>query len=417
MSTDEESPHISSPAVRPVRALSTKQVGLLLLALGLLTFLLYQRKPDAFVNPQFWAEDAKIFFKDAHQLGHRSLFKEYSGYLHLFPRLVAYLATKLPYELAPWIFNYSAGIVALLVAVLLHSPRLQLRAPLVFTLALVAVPHIGGEVFMNLTNVQWNLALILLVTVTFTPPRTLGSHIIDALFVIVAGLSGPFIVPATVLLLWRWLQSRDPRQLPLLAIGVLISAVQLVTFLENRITMPPSPRYDAAAWPIVLGSRMTGTLFAGMRKPFEIDPRWWCLAGVLILGFVVWRLFASRQHKVGLPWLVFGLAVVAMALYKFRLAVDLLIHPAAAPRYFYVLSVTLTWCLLLILLSDRNRVAQAISLTLLLAIVYSAATSRFESPRWQDFHWNEYAPVVKRSEHVVVPINPPGWTVVFDGPS
>ena len=62
---------------------------------------LYARMPDAFSHPQFWAEDGTIFFLDAHSGGWRALLDPYSGYLHLIPRAVAWLAELLPYELIP----------------------------------------------------------------------------------------------------------------------------------------------------------------------------------------------------------------------------------------------------------------------------------------------------------------------------
>ncbi|MEO5572479.1 MAG: hypothetical protein ABIT08_07190, partial [Bacteroidia bacterium] len=51
----------------------------------------YFRRPDAFTNPQFWAEEGKYFFADAYHSGFSSLFNTCNGYFQLFPRLVACL--------------------------------------------------------------------------------------------------------------------------------------------------------------------------------------------------------------------------------------------------------------------------------------------------------------------------------------
>ena len=58
--------------------------------------LLVVRRADALTNPQFWAEDATIFFKTAfEQPTLASLLAPYAGYLHLVPRCVALICGRL----------------------------------------------------------------------------------------------------------------------------------------------------------------------------------------------------------------------------------------------------------------------------------------------------------------------------------
>ena len=45
------------------------------------------RRPDAILNPQFWAEDGSVFYAQAYNKGIiNSLFLPYAGYLHAVPR-------------------------------------------------------------------------------------------------------------------------------------------------------------------------------------------------------------------------------------------------------------------------------------------------------------------------------------------
>jgi hypothetical protein len=53
--------------------------------------ILFYREPDGFLNPQFWAEDGVIFFTQNLTFGLSAFWKPYAGYLHLTPRIIAYL--------------------------------------------------------------------------------------------------------------------------------------------------------------------------------------------------------------------------------------------------------------------------------------------------------------------------------------
>ena len=68
--------------------------------------MLYYRKADAFHTPQFWAEDG-IWFMQQYSHGARSLFMEYSGYYHLYPRLIALIAACFRLSATPAIYNLS----------------------------------------------------------------------------------------------------------------------------------------------------------------------------------------------------------------------------------------------------------------------------------------------------------------------
>src|SRR5512134_1888460 len=109
----------AKPAVEPSAAVQ------LLLAAGL-TLLLFLRKPESLLHPQFWAEDGQLFFQQAWNQGFlASLLEPMSGYLHTFPRLVAGISTLLPLSLAPLAFSLAAFVVQLLPALYLLSARLS----------------------------------------------------------------------------------------------------------------------------------------------------------------------------------------------------------------------------------------------------------------------------------------------------
>src|SRR5258708_13701706 len=70
------------------------------------------RWPDAIANPQFWAEDGHVFFRDQIVYGFwGSLILPYHGYLNVIQRLVAALASLFPATYAPLILNLCAFII------------------------------------------------------------------------------------------------------------------------------------------------------------------------------------------------------------------------------------------------------------------------------------------------------------------
>src|SRR3546814_19373926 len=58
------------------------------------------RRPAVVLNPQFWAEDGKIWFAHVHNLGAwQSLFLPQTGYLQPLSRLVAAISALVPARL------------------------------------------------------------------------------------------------------------------------------------------------------------------------------------------------------------------------------------------------------------------------------------------------------------------------------
>ena len=75
-----------------------------LLVIVVTTIILFIRKTDSILNPQFWAEDGTVFFLDQHHDGVSSIFKPYAGYFNLVSRIVAFLADLVfPVIAAPYV--------------------------------------------------------------------------------------------------------------------------------------------------------------------------------------------------------------------------------------------------------------------------------------------------------------------------
>jgi hypothetical protein len=187
----------------------------------------FLRRPDSLLNAQFWAEDGRVFFADAYNLGGlAALPLPYNGYLNLFPRALAALAAPWPLAHAPLVMNAGAIAIQALPALVLSSRRLAadfpaLRARIALALLYLAGPGVVGEVNASATNSQWHLAVLAWCLVVAQRPR--GDHRawLDAAAVAVSALSGPFalfLLPIAVAATWT-----RQRRLLTLANGALLA--------------------------------------------------------------------------------------------------------------------------------------------------------------------------------------------------
>ena len=173
--------------------------GWIAVTVGLLALVLFLRKPDSLLNPQFWAEDSTVFFKQAYDQGFlRAFLMPYSGYLHALPRLGAGLALLFPLKAAPLVCNLVAFIVQMLPVAYLLGERMgrwipDRRLRVVVALLYVVVPN-SYETYANLCNSQWNLALVGLLLLTVGPPRGRWGKTGDLLLLVLFSLTGPFAV-------------------------------------------------------------------------------------------------------------------------------------------------------------------------------------------------------------------------------
>jgi hypothetical protein len=389
---------------------------------ALVLLILFARKPDSFVNPQFWAEDGSLFFTQQIEHGARAHLIPYAGTFNEAPRIVASLGALLPYRHAPAFYN-AAAVLALLALVLkLYSPRLGLSVgrlgPLPFALAVVLVPHPRGEVFACLANVQWILALLLLLLVLQKSAATGFEAAGDALLVLVAGLTGPFIVFALPLLAWKlWRSFRfQPRgaRLDLPAFGVAIgtATVQLWALLHSPLGAPRPLPAAPDVWVRLVGHRLFGTLFLGPQVTYRLSPVFVAVTGFLVLGAILWALRRSPEafERAALS-LVFAGAVVAAAFAKHAGAPGLLLPWANGSRYFFIPAVVLAWCLLLVLATSRGA-PRLLASAALAAVLTSSVLTGFQSPPLEDRRWEAHVERIGGAEREVsIPINPRGWKV------
>ena len=122
---------MASPGLLPSQSLAARNRAGLFVLLSFAIFVAhFSRSPDVLLKPQFWAEDGAVFYQQAHEFGFlHSVLIPYSGYVHLFPRLIAGLSLLLPLSFVPLFFNLAALAVQCLPAIYICTPRMQNLGP------------------------------------------------------------------------------------------------------------------------------------------------------------------------------------------------------------------------------------------------------------------------------------------------
>lgn len=378
-----------------------------LLILSLTALILIVRKTDALLNPQFWAEDGSVFFLQQYENGASALFQPYAGYLHFVPRLVAFFAESFfPYALVPAIYNYSSLIITLVVTLSIFSPRFQINNKPLVALAIVLVPHYSNEIFLNVTNLNWILAIMLIVVLfKKNPGHSYGNIIIqyvcDLTIIIFCGLSGPFIVFLMPFFGWKWFTKRKLYNSLIFLAVVIVSLVQL-SFIASEPTNSQQINVSFEAFNAVIGYKMIGSLFLGQKIAYGINPYVLSLlylaALVLFLGFAY-----NKKDSFSLTCIGISLIFLLATFYRFVDGLEILIPPENGQRYFYIPYIMVTWSL--IALQGKQAKWKNILLPL---ILISSLTSGFHSSPFVDYNWNLYSESIGKQD-VSIPINPPGW--------
>src|SRR5215204_5643554 len=159
--------------------------------------LVVSRRPDMIFHAQFWAEDGKIWFADAYNLGAlEPMLHPAAGYFDTLPRLAALIGLMFPMESVPLLFNCIALVFQLLPVLFILSSRcsewgsFNARALLAFLY--LALPN-SQELHSSISNTQWRLALLMLMILFSSPGRTTFWKVFDVVVVALGALTGPFV--------------------------------------------------------------------------------------------------------------------------------------------------------------------------------------------------------------------------------
>jgi hypothetical protein len=381
---------------------------------------LVARRPDAFTMPWFYAEEGRDFLAQAYAQGWSSLLGTANGYFHVLPRSVALigLSAGLPIAAIPWL---NLGVLLITYTLVwyyiwhLFPGGAWARATAILIATLVPTGH---EIWMNMTNVQWPLALILVLMLSRSEHSPVLGPMIDACVVLLAAFTGPFAVVLSPLALWRlWrerkaLRTGDLRQVMVPLLVILVAVITLVPLIAHGTVDRTSGTLDP------LDPGFVQVVFYQLWFPIlgmwihDVPLGWQVLLALLGLSATLWAWLRTRRAST-FPGALLAAAVLLFVavLIGYRGAPGFLSPYYAGIRNFHLPAVLVVWAWSAMAARwTSGHYWPMVSLLLWwVLLLVQVGPKRFRS-RPEKFD----TVVLEQGVPVEVPIDPPGWVMELE---
>lgn len=407
---------------------SAKKIGLGILIVSALLAIIFLRRPDALLHPQFWAEDGRVWYANAYNFGgFRSLFLTQDGYFQTFSRLVAALAQAFPLWRGPLVFNLAAILVQLLPALFIISSRFKNLIPSFYARVAIALLYLlipnSAEISGNLTNSQWFLALLACLVILANEGTALFWNIFDAAVLLLSGLSGPFSILLAPVAFLKWLAARTKKSFWNLLIVFATACAQLAgLLLLSRVHRVSSlPIVSLPLGLKILGKQVVLGLLLGKNGTtwtFQNIPWHMGLLVVAIMLSLMLLAYASFKSPLALRlFIFFSIIIFAASLLSPTTgagaagAWSVLYEKMDGVRY-WLLPMLSFLAILIWALGQKEFFAMKFIAGLLLATMAIGIVVDFNHPAFTDFQFKTYAnkfEASKKGTVTYIPINPPGW--------
>lgn len=392
--------------------------------------ILFLRRPDALLHSQFWAEDGRVWFANAYNLGgFKSLFLPQDGYFQTLSRLTALISLPFPITKAPLIFNIIALLVQTLPALFIISPRFEKIIPkfsirLFLALLYLLLPN-TAEIHANITNAQWFLSLLAFMVLVADQNETKFWKIFDFIILLLAGLSGPFSILLFPVAFLFWFFNREKQSLRNLILISATAAIQVfgIFFLNHGGRLHILPELTARLIFAILGRQVIwGSLIGANGYSWILNNISWYFVFFAITTFLALVLIIYAIFKAPLKlklFLLFGGLVFAASLvsptgdFSKYAPLKLLSRANDGARYWLVpmlaFLTTLFWSL-----AKTNRLIVKVLSGVFLATIIFGIILDFEHPKFIDYQFsNQIQNFQKLSagQEMAIPINPSGWSM------
>ncbi len=388
--------------------------------------LIVGRRVDAFSNPQFWAEDGRNWFAAAYNNGLKSLFWTQDGYFQTFPRVIAYVTSKMSFQHAPLVFNLVALVVQLAAAMYILSDRLRKVIPLfsarvVLAFYFILLPN-SAEAHLNLTNSQWFLAIITIMIIFAEPVITFGQKVFEYAVLILSALTGPFSIIIAPFALFEGFKSRSWARSLIISSGAIVQLLGLFVFSHrNRIDVYLGANLGALVkifdrqilLSALIGQKGTVWLLENTTNIFLL------FAVVTILGLLLsfWALLkAPRQLKL---FIILSFTIFCAALYTptigdfTKSGWQVLYDVVDGPRY-WMLPILAFFLVILWNLRKGNPLFFRVIATVLLILTPLGVWLDFKDKPFIDYNFRVEANNFNGTptgDLYQLPINPEGWVM------
>lgn len=388
--------------------------------------ILFSRRPRSFLNPQFWAEDGREWYADAFNLSIiQALTLPENGYYQTFSRLAALFAQIFPLSYGPLIFLVLAVSVQVIVALFIASDRMALLIPskswrIFLAFMYLALPH-SAEVFVNVTNSQWHLALLGCLIILAKPPEQTALKAFDIVAICLMALSGPFCILLLPIAFIRYVTIRRINLAILTAITLAGSIIQFSNYFFVGREIKPQLGASVDLLLQILGRHVfISTLFghSGFQKIAKLglwsEPLYIIasLVGIAALAVVFYKASSEIRLLLG-----FALLIVAAGLYTPAVSRDAgqwasIANSETATRYWFILTFSfLAAFIYFASTADRRWLKRSAFVGIFCALLGVAGDWKIFS--LQDLNFQHYAREFENAPtgtEYSIPLNPqPEW--------
>ncbi len=401
--------------------------------------LLFLRRPTALARPQFWAEDGAVFFHDQLLFGASAIWRPYNGYLHLFSRTIAAVASFFAISWAPFIYAVTAFAGAAFCCSLLSWPHFRPLLPCdrlrMAVCVLWAAAFPAFELLGNIANLQWYLlvAAILLAVIPPHPKSRIAKFPVALLGAAIA-LSCPAALIVAPLILFDVIRrSRVVSfRLGLLA-GLLVQCIVMVEqHPAGEAGFKAVGTQALIAVPVSLSNQVVLSGLLGQKHAYSLVTKGFHFAGLIALAavaLVVWRFVRKSSAQLRLT----VTAVVYLALSSLALALIVRTEVReslqgfgqfirfGADRYFFCACCCFGYLAAVLVFRAFPNWSAGRRSGLLLGVFVLAIIFNFRTGKLADMHFNRYTADLEswkqarteRQPHpaVIVPINPQPWVI------
>ena len=337
------------------------------------------RMPTRLFNGFLWAEDITIFMKHAYETGVRSITTPYAGYFHFLPRIIAYLQTWKSTPLnAPYFYMWSSVVIcAIGSAYIFHVATRYIRNFILSALTAFAPFYVihSGEVFCNITNLQWVLApslFALFFDLFMLPQRSTSIISAKTIVLLVLGLTGPFsLIFSPIVLLILFLKRKEVRSRRIYVpasvffASVVIQAWATANFLSKSSALKSHLWFDR----FLLDYSAQIFLTRQIISLLEGKLVFWVFPVLLLISIFV------SGRKSFIPIMLFSYSIGLWVIGVIRInAPEIITSPlGAGARYYFVPYLFLAWGLI-ICIKESNYILKPIPSLLLTCIVFTGMT-------------------------------------------
>ena len=396
---------------------------------------------DRLIYASIWAEDGKVFLKQAIEIGWSSLFIPYDGYFHTLPRLIALTATHLPATLIPhFIVLVCYAIVAYAITLVFSASYTWLfRNRTLSTVCAILLLLLPGQgiILGNTANLHWYLLLILalLGLKDITKPYTIPELIIA--FLCISSEGAVIILLPLFLTRMALIESKTLQRL----CGEIIIAGLIVAFAGLHLSIP-GEAHEYASVSSYFQILVSQFCYFFMLHIFVGDSIVRVISGnEKILRLLAFLTLSALLYILRRVWQKELTLVLVLSLCGLLLPIMIAL---ARPQNIELMDTYFSFD------SVRwFRFRYSFFVPAIASIFWISLISRMTSPRWlPDFlvavilftqiflngyripinrykeisDWYDKAPLLEKSwrqgcpERVLVHINPPPWTVEFRSP-